>query len=365
MNEELKHRLEELDDPKSKALLLSNLKDIHDKATLSSEESLSIAVKIQGLAEEEIVKFLFCKKASKPNFKHFSHLIETSDTEVAIHLIQALDKIDKKKLLNLCQTSSFPARYEGFIAVFKKTLPDELAFSLLKLLDQYDWDDLRKLVYGYGHPFNLLNFNYNLLHAVLEFQSETVISALFLILKKAAIEDLKVLLSEIHVETNQTAVEYAFARHDKPAIGLMLAQKLSKTIELRPLFTHVSTLQPFSIMHNTVTNNNALITAYFLEQPESQHEHLSVSKETMLKLAIKGKHQDIITLFKALPILEHIDRRNRLRATDINRIIEESPEILSCPWTDQKTLLHHAAAQGLSNLVFIYRKSGCVGGTQG
>lgn len=311
---------------------------------------LKIAEKIKTLSEKKIITLLFCSKTSKPNFKHFIKLINVSDPQSAICLIEALDKIDKNTLFNLFQTGVFP----GFIELFKKNPPDELALAILKLLDRCNLENLHKLIYSR---------NQNLLHAVLHTQSEVILDELLVVLRKARIEDVKSYLSQKDTESKRTPVELAFARKDKPRVGLILAQTLNSHSELKPLLTAVSAFQPYSPMQYAAANNNIPVTAYLLEQG-LPIEHLSYSsRKTMLDRAKKNGNQDIVTLFNALPIYRLIqeysaDSYKKLPTVGINKIIKKDPNILSCRWSDQKTLLHLAIKQRFTELAIHLHKNG-------
>lgn len=310
---------------------------------------LKIAKKIESLREDQIIKLLFCNPA---NINHFLELINSSDSESSICLIEALAKVGPNKLFSLLQP-------DGFIELFKKqpSLSQELALTVLQLLDRYSRKELLNLFYGSTQNlFNRNNEN-NLLHVIFNSQSETVISALIKILTKVSVEDVKNLLSQRN-DRAKTPIESAFARNDNLGVEAFIIRTFHNNERLRPLFTQVSYSHPLSIMQTAVNEKRVRAVSCYLEQPGAQKDHPDYSgKNTMGELAKKKNHKQMRTVFDALPLLELAKNpSSTFLPKEIETRIKTNPEILTHLWEGNRTVLHVAAASGHTTLVEIFLK---------
>ncbi|KTC92973.1 MULTISPECIES: ankyrin repeat domain-containing protein [Legionella] len=308
---------------------------------------LKIAAKIKRLREDEIIKLLFC---NPPNINYFLELINTSDSQSSIHIVEALSKIDAKKLLSLLLP-------DGFIELFKKqpAPSQELALALLKLLDNYAQEDLLKLLYGSTQYVFNRNNRSNLFHIIFNSQSETVISALLEALMVINEEDAKKLLSQRN-DQDKTPIESAFARTDNSGIDTFIIRTYHSDENLRSLFTEVSYSHPLSIMQTAVNERRVQAVACYLEQPGTQKDHLDYSgTKTMSELAKKKNHKEMITIFDALPLLELAQSPpSTILTEDIESRIKANPDILTRLWGGNRTVLHFAASSGHTTLVEIF-----------
>lgn len=313
-----------------------------------------ITENLRTLREDEIINLLFCSpNSTTPNIINFLKLTNSTDQQSVISLIEALSKIDKKRLLPLLLP-------DGFIALFKQKPSDELALALLKLLDGYERNDLLKLIQGSSQNFLNYSKSTNLLHIIFNSQSKAIVSEFLKILGNNLSDvDIKYMLSK-RDEYNRTPIESAFVRNDQSGVDTFLIGMLYTNEQLRPLLTEVSLLQPMSIMHTAVAEKRVEVVACYLEQPGAKFDQLNDSATTSLQDLAQAKGFKAITdLFRALPLLNLAKTKlSELPVEKIEAYIKADQSILQSRWMGNKTLLHHAASQGHTTLVELFLKYG-------
>ncbi|KTD20802.1 Dot/Icm T4SS effector [Legionella lansingensis] len=313
--------------------------------------------------EKNIIDSLF-GDFYKRDFNHFIRLLNFADEAASLCLIETLSTLDKQVLFGLFQTSPFPATtHDALIDFFSTRPPEKLAFAALKLLFKFESGYLSRLVFGGGY---FIGSSSNLLHSIFESQSENVVSEILLFLmQKLSEQEIKsLLMQKASNGSHNTPLELAFQRKDNMAVATTIAKAIYQVPNLKPLLSAVSVSQFYSAMHLAAQNNNTEVITFFVEHPDAPIDHTVYSQSrTMMDLAKEQGHQPTLNVFLALKIYHYIyqavDKGPQYESW-IKELLSQNPEIVHCRFSEQKTLLSHAASKGLASLVSLLLEMGAL-----
>ncbi|MDP1603204.1 MAG: ankyrin repeat domain-containing protein [Legionella sp.] len=313
-----------------------------------ASSKFKIISRINKLWEIEQVSLLFGEPGER-NFSNFLELFNPLEPDSSKALLTLLQSFNKNERFKLFQTSSFS--YKAFIDFFKQNNDEELSLAMLKILNEYERDELKKLVFGSNTGFFATDSN--LSHVVFQNQTPLVVNKLFEIIIKLEEFDLRTLLTNRAPESDETPLEIAFKRKDADVASIII-RELMKKRELKSLLSAVSTSKCFSPIHHAAANNNIRAITCFIEHPNADVYHCSYStKQTLQDIAAEKNYRDIVTLIDALPLYrvitdKHLKNRelSAREALQIRQQINDNPAILICRSSDGSRMLHHAAKQG-------------------
>lgn len=267
-----------------------------------------ILAAIKSLPMDAVVTLLFGKAYFSRYFSVFMELINTDDMESLDDLLAILhgysQDVDKRvKLFDLFQTDPFPSRaYTALIDLFKLPLTESQALLILSMLEVYDKDGIMKLTTGISGQFNLL-------HRVFLTQSGIIVARLLTILEKLPDNELiSLLTAQASFEQNETPLAIAFSRKNCPDIARQLIDFVKKKQALKPLLNATSLQQIHSPLHHAVLQRNTAAVAYYLKQDTAWDHKTYLGSQTLIDLAKKKEHHDLVYLLQIHQAREKDDR---------------------------------------------------------
>ncbi|OCH98719.1 hypothetical protein A8135_10460 [Legionella jamestowniensis] len=325
---------------------------------------LFFAQTIKSFNEKQMIKSLLSDIYSH-DFTTLRKVLNFKDEKASSILIEALHQLDKNVLFELFKTSPFPPTYEALIDFFAENPPEQIASTVLRLLNKYDVNYLYRLIFG-GSYFT--SSSANLLHPIFEFQSDKIVSEfLALLFQQFSTADIEKLLTCRRTNgSNHTPLELAFQRTDNKRVALRVAEKIYREPLLKPLLSLVSVSQFNSPMHLAAKSNNTEVVAFFVEQPDAPIDHCVYStSKGMLQIAQEANQEEVSNLLLAAPIYKWIYQENTSSLTHHDLtwacdLLTQQPDLIHCRWQEQKTLLSHAASKGQVELVSLLVAKGAL-----
>jgi ankyrin repeat protein len=281
-----------------------------------------------------------------------SYIIHNKEENLSIKLLKACQKLKPEIIFDFFYSGSFTwtrgdSWYEELAKLFRKsTLSISLSMELLNLIEQLAPKDLFRL---FKVTVCADNYYGNLFYSLFSNYPESVIKKALQLTEQFTDSEMKNL---INFNTKERKNEFQIPiRNALKSNNLDAIRSLIHLMQTRPIFKQYLVLQTSfrdeSLIHRAAKYANEEMVAYFLEQEEFKVHHKSV-----LKIAKRYKNNSIIELFKAYPIYQaiydkyenHDIRQQTLTA--LIPLIKSNPQLLKVKWTNQKTLLHHAAKRG-------------------
>lgn len=305
-----------------------------------------------------------------PSLDNGFKFLNIDDDLTAHQLMLILTNIEKK---SLCQAIQRPQHrltdYNGVIHFFKKMPEEILAVDCLELIDGLDKTLLQKLFIG-------SNSDKNLLHLGFEYSSEHVIKQLLRLFFQFNDNEKLSLLTQrasYHKQTIHgvgmihylTPLEVLFSNKNAGNIPSLMIKALAPHPALFALLTAVSFSRYESPLHLITRQHNTQALITYLELPGTSLAHPSfITKKTLLNLAEENGYNDIVTLNRALPFYRLIQQVDMPQAEKIHQLslleptIQESAELLSITFSQDRTLLHCAVIADDSCTVDFLLKQG-------
>ncbi len=258
--------------------------------------------------------------------------------------------------------------YGGLVELFRNhRISTDIAIELLSLLEKLNHQDLLMLFQGRTSLTN--DDEKNLFYVLFEQYPKPVIKTALQLAEKFTDREMNDLLT---FNTKNSRYGNSLLKLMDPcrydtslSIAFGCSNKSDATssviylMQTRPVFKELLVLKEWggeSPMDSAVKYENKKALAYFLEQIELgshlEKKILEPHYESVLALAKTYKSKCIIEIFEAYRIYRVIYskyKNNDLRLQaleDLLPIIKKNPQLLAVKWTNEKTLLHHAARAG-------------------
>ncbi len=297
--------------------------------------------------------------------------------EASIQLIKACYKLKPETILGFFKHNSTVGNilsrpllyyygyrdYGGLVNLFEDStylslICPSIAIELLGLLEKLNHNDLLMLFQGaaIGSPHDDGN---NLFYELFSDYPEPVIKKAIQVARCFTDSEMKTLLT--HSNSIDASYDLALGRAVR-CRNPDATRSLIYLMQTRPALKNLLTCEPpflytgRSPMQHAAIMENKEAVAYFLEQIELEsHLEKKVFEphyESVLALAKTYKSKCIIEIFEAYRIYRVIYskyKNNDLRLQaleDLLPIIKKNPQLLAVKWTNEKTLLHHAARAG-------------------
>jgi hypothetical protein len=306
---------------------------------------------------------LSCAQLEKLLGYRFSidYLIRSKEEESSIKLLKACQNLKPEIIFDFFYSGGFSGKrldfwYDELVRAFSKpTLSIPFAMELLNLLKQLNHKDLFRLFQGLAR--NSDGYYGNLFYWLFNHYPESVIKKALLLSEQFTDSETKQLIN-FNIREGENELQIPF-RNALKSNKFGTTRSLIYLMQTRPIFKHYLVVEPSffwekSLIHRAAKYANEEVVAYFLEQEEFKLHHKSI-----LKVAKQYKNNSIIELFKAYPIYQAIydkyeHHELRQKALDaLMPLVKENPSLLTLRWTNQKTLLHHAAKSG-STLAIVF-----------
>ena len=353
---------------------------------LSDAAKKQLIIRLKNLNTEQLDELFFIKKDSflGGRYKDYDYhlyqgLLQTEDDELMQEGITLFSQLSNEKKYSLLKTSKHSEF--GLMRLIAKPLSNQSALALLKALDTIEPSLLKKLFKGKDESYSYTKET--LMNAVLLNYSQDVIEQAFSLLGQLDTSFIKESLTQeaknYHASYGKhSRVSKSFSlkanpqsslvsgkpspqsltdstniithlvmnRTDCPAVGMSLIKTIALNSELKSLMV-VKTFG-LSILELAVKTNNQRVLNWFFEQADYQLQLNEKKKNKLLSLAKECKQEQAKAIIEGAPVYQALTypSQNNKKPFDYIDAIERNPEIVSGRWSQERTLLHIAAARG-------------------